>query len=241
MSQVREYQQLHFFLDESGGFRNQDMNLVGGVIVLGPYDNQADEAVLQILRESVQDCQGVFPRDLHFFQTNLLPPRKQRLCELIAERLAAWLGDQREIFGIAIRHRYDLFPQGSNLLAEREYDNRYLQMLYALIEFVCFVYPGIRSKLRPTAEVRVYVGQRHFPLPNSPENQRLLSQLGYEFVSSREPDQLLVKSITRRELRGLVRAGIRQSWPNTQLCFQEMAVLRISYDLSKPPTQPAGL
>jgi len=250
MSHTREYDQLHFFLDESGGFQQRDINLVGGVIMLGPYDDYADDTLLQILRESVQQTGGTFPRDLHFFPrqndiqggNQFWLHQRRTLCQQIANRLVQWHGDQREIFGIAICHQSDVFPHGSNLIVEREYDNRYLQMLYALIEFICFVYPEIRARLRPSAEVRIYVGQRHFPVPDTPENQQVLSQLGYKYFPDRfQPGQLRVRAITRRELRGLLRAGICKSWPNTELRFQEIGVLPISYDPRNPVTRPAAL
>ncbi len=69
-----------------------------------------------------------------------------------------------------------------------------------------------------------------------------MSQLGYECVlNSHNSNQLLVKALTRRELRGLLRAGIRQSWPNTQLRFREVGVLRICYDPSESVTPPVAL
>jgi len=244
MSTAHRYDQIHMFFDESGSFQNEDIRLVGGVVVLGPYDQAADEQLLQILRQSIAACSGSgrFPRDLHFSASLLDRNGKRKLCQILNEQLAHWQGNQREVYGIALAHEADIFRWGNQIIAEREQDNRYLQMLSILIEYVCFLDPTIQSRLSPDAEVNIYVGQRFFPVNKTRENRNLLESLGYEFFEPAELlDQYLVKSITQRELLGLIRATVREHWPHSQLRFRAIGVLKIEYNHVSKITSPSAL
>ncbi|MCS7015691.1 MAG: hypothetical protein RMJ19_02245 [Gemmatales bacterium] len=242
MYPTTQFDQLHFFLDESGSFGEKDVNLVGGVIVLGPYDSAADAALMQLLQESVSKCKARFPQDLHFFQSSLTSSRRRELCKEIATRLPFWQREQRWLTGIALRHQRDIFPSGSNILAEQQHDNRYLQILCTLIEHVCFVDPYFTARLSPKAEIFVYVGQRYFRVENTQENRELLSRLGYEVVvhmSNEAP--CMARSLTTHELRGLIRSIVRERWPQTQLQFQCFKVCRINYDARRQTDHPAAM
>src|SRR5688572_2479132 len=70
---MQRFSDLHFFLDESGQFfgPKRDLALVGGVLVFGRYDDAADGAVRDMLRNRLADVGGQFPQDLHFFESQL--------------------------------------------------------------------------------------------------------------------------------------------------------------------------
>jgi hypothetical protein len=239
---MSRYHDLHFFIDESGNLDQdpgpRNILLVGGVLLFGPYDRATDDqALASILRGRLKEVRGDYPRDLHFFgRERTLPNAKmETFLQKVRQDLAGWAGNRRELYGVSISHRRDIFPSGPSLLVEKEYDNRYLFMLWTLLEHLLFVDGAVAEFLAEDARVHLHISNRAFKFDPQAISPDELLLMGFQPHRDRDdPSKFVVESVLRApDVLHMLQLALRQRWSHTTLKLGRIEVRSTRYrDLS---------
>jgi hypothetical protein len=210
------YPTLHVFLDESGILQGErqrrEVALVGGVLLFGDYEVRAQEALRDLLRHEVRALGGRFPADLHFGRPESLTPLQQaELLRRLHAVLPGWEAGARTLRGVAVVHEEDLADGGTPLVAEQSYDNRYLHMVFSLLEHLLCVDPEVAHLLTPDAECHLHIANRRFSFDPAEVDVACLQGQGYEVVDDPyTPGNLVVEKILKpREVAGRLQAALR--------------------------------
>jgi tetratricopeptide (TPR) repeat protein len=237
-----QFSQIHLFLDESGSLAGQgsDNDLVGGLVLFGPYDASRDEKLRQVLRDSLASQGGRFPGDLHSSSNRFSKRRQRRFQRDLRERLEILREQSWEVHAVAIRHRSDVFRDEISLVSEAEADNRYLSMLWALVEHLLYLDPGCRQRLAPDAVVHLHIANRAFVFPWDEERKKDLEQLGYSVRVDRHSEHQLVicRSLNEREVLAMFRQSLKLRWRYSALRLASVETPSIDYNR---PVTVAGL
>lgn len=245
---MKKYDQLHFFIDESGNLAEKagrDVLLVGGLMVFGSYDDADDAHLRDRLRQNVANLGGRFPNDLHFGDrsgSNLDDRKIESLLRSMSEELDSWSGDERKVYGVHLVHEQDIFTGGAGILAERVRDNRYLSMLWTLVEHLVFVDDKVAERLTSDAKLHLHIANRAFvfdPARTSPES---LEALGLHCKPDRYKAGKMVvgRTLTEREVSTMMRMSRRQRWGNSSVELESVNVQSIRYSGNADET-PIGL
>lgn len=240
---MKRYHSLHFFLDESGEPRNvvdgktREPVLVGGMLVFGAYDADADRELHHLLKDELNKVGGRFPGDLHMAKTGLARSQIGALFAGLAQAVEAWAGTIRACHGISLEYAGDVFPAGPTLLAERAYDNRYVAMAWALIEHLAFVDDEVKARLHADAALHVHIANRAYPMDGKYINPAELEALGWRVENDkRQPGWFVVKNVLPpEEVRGMLRSALRQRWRHELRDFTDIQVVPIDYVQGKSP------
>ena len=238
------YDAVHFFLDESGNLsakpHRDDPLLLGGVLLFGPYDRAADDRLRALLSRRLAEAGGRYPADLHFYQPQnpdevaalrLTDEQKETLLRSLTQDLTAWADPDRAIYGVHLTHARDLFPDGFGLMAEGYHDNRYLAMLWALVEHLVFVDDQVRERLQPRAAVHLHIASRTYVFDKDPVLKEDLEAQGWKVEEYRQkPGKYCVYGILQRpEVRGMFRVAMRQRWHAAPVVLGEIEVEALRY------------
>ncbi len=242
-----KYSELHFFLDESGLFGStRELMLVGGVLLFGAYNHAVEDGIRQAMVDALGEIGGRYPNDLHFNHYRTTNPSQgKQLAASLSRRLDAWRQESGvDAYGILIRHRHDIFSGSSGILAERELDNRYISMLWSLVEHFVFVNEKVSRRLTDDAAIHLHIANRAFPFPANDDVRNLAESLGWYVVQDRNsPDQLIITSVLNGgELRGMFRVSMRDRWRLSKRNLVSVDIARLQYHpTSDRPESTAAL
>lgn len=234
----QRFDQVHMFIDESGDLnryrRKSDVLLVGGVLLFGAYDDKLDAKLRQQLRRRLEDVGGTFPTDLHFSGKEgkgLSASSRNEFLRSFDADLRKWCGKDRQAYGVVIRHDQDVFGSSARMLGEQFYDNRYLSMLWSLVENLLFVDEGVRRRLTDNARVHLHIANRGFGFNPEEISAELLESLGYKVTNDEfRPGYKWVKrSLTSRDVATMMRFARRQRWAELSPELGSVDVRGISY------------
>ncbi|MFO0870287.1 MAG: hypothetical protein U0935_15265 [Pirellulales bacterium] len=235
------YHELHFFLDESGRLDGQpnrkEVVLVGGVLVFGPYTAADDQALQTRLRERVLNSGGRFPADLHAADQQQASVDRQQLLGALQQDVKAWAEGERAVYGIAIQHQRDQFADAGGLLREAAFDNRYVSLLWALIEHLLFVDDRVASRLGPNVQVHLHLASRQYCFHENEVPRAQLEALGMHVRPDdrRGTGWYRVPCILRPdEVRGMLRIALRR-WLHVPLTVDRIEVEPLDYVSGKSP------
>ena len=239
-----KYNEIHFFIDESGNISNanrSDVLLVGGILLLGPYSDKLNNSVLNKLKSCMDKAGGKFPNDLHFHQqpttsSETRTHHKQILEDFIplaANAIDKLFDNDNELWGVCVEHQADIPSSPEEFLAEQEYDIRYRRMLWSLVEYFTYVDPEIRDKLSPESEIFLHVANRIFVL-NDPDDHDIahLEATGYS-VEARRNQLQVTRTLEPRELTTMFQMAQRQRWKDTYPVLALVSIESIVYFGSK--------
>ena len=237
---LKKFNELHFFIDESGNLTakspKKEIMLVGGVLLFGTYDEEADNSLKKIITNELTKVGGKFPGDLHFSKTSLLSKEKDKFIENLTDSIKKWTNDNRQLYGVFINHVKDIYSFAPILLTERELDNRYLSMLWSLVEYLVFVDDNVKNILMDNANIHLHIAGRVFTLNRNrfKKKKTELESLGYEMRKSTfNRGEYFTKSLKTREVAGMVRMALRQRWNHSKLKFSSIDTSSIQYDREK--------
>lgn len=234
------YDELHFFIDESGEFHShkkfhQRLAFVGGVLLFGKYDRAANDRLLAILRARLEEAGGQFPNDMHFSEGKNPPkPCVIQLVKNLSQPLQEWCGDERALYGISLKYEADLANADYHILSELKSDYRYLSMLWSLVEHLVFVDGNISQRLTPDATLHLHVGNRAYVFHEKSQDPQELRDLGFRVEKHRKKEQTWVvpEILDHKTLLNMVRMAVRQRWRQS-INLGEIEVPRIRYE-SRP-------
>lgn len=243
---MNRYDALHIFLDESGKLAVSPIKealLVGGVLVFGPYEAADDDRLRDVIGQQLTSAGGRFPADLHYNEqdANRLPRTQlNSFLQALRADVPAWAGSTHSIHGIAIRHESDLFDSGPGLLREAAFDNRYIAMMWALVEHLLFVDDRVAARLNPGAKVHLHLASREYHFEDSVVPRGELEALGFKVTSvPKKPGWYRVPcSLRTDEVRGMVRIALRR-WAGAPYGVDRITIESIDYH--GRGVSPAGL
>jgi hypothetical protein len=240
---MSRFDALHLFLDESGKLegehRSLDVALVGGVLLFGDYEPTDDVRLRDSLRNRLAEVGGNFPGDLHVGQHHLQADKTNAFLRAVDNDVNAWAGPNRSVYGVAIQHETDLYEAGPALLREAAYDNRYISMLWALVEHLLFIDERIAARLNPRAKVHLHIASRQYCFSNRNVPRTELQALGFKVNEDkrRGGDWYRVCSLHTDEVRGMLRIALRR-WDTAACVVSQIEMSSLDYQCG---TSPAAL
>ena len=238
---MNQYNSVHFFLDESGQLtgkaRHNEPMLVGGLLIFGNYAEAEDSSLRAHLRQRLQEVDGRFPEDLHFGRAGLDFERQERFLRSLSDDLRTWAGEDRMCFGINIVHCSDVFGNQRGVLGEQYYDNRYLSMLWSLIEHLVFVDEKVAERLMPDSAFHLHIASRVYCFDPKATPAEEIESLGWKVLPDRRnPGRLVaVNVVQERDLVTMLRMSLRQRWGQPPICLGTIEVTRLDYDRGASP------
>ena len=238
---MRHFDSIHLFLDESGQVqkapRRSEPLLVGGILLFGSYDETADDTLRDQIREQVNKVGGSFPGDLHFGQSSLATGAKERFLQAVAGDLRTWSGEERAAYGVHIVHKGDVFGSGEGILSERHYDNRYISMLWSLIEHLVFVDEKVTERLSARATFHLHIASRVYSFDPNVTPAHEVEGLGWKVLPDRRSPgrKFAVNVLLERDLVTMVRMSLRQRWGRSAIRLGSANVDRLDYASGSSP------
>ncbi|GHT47031.1 hypothetical protein FACS189454_09040 [Planctomycetales bacterium] len=233
-----KYNELHLFIDESGNFienTQSDFLLVGGVLLFGQYD----EVVESGLKNAIVDACRHIGIDYPVHYNSLDKSKVKFFSQRLSQDLTAWrTRTDTPIYGAFIQYKEDIFYDAADILAEREFDNRYVQMLWSLIEYLCFASDKVNKRLADDAAIHLHIAHRNFPIPRNEELKETYQVLGYNVIEDlRSPNRYLVKTALRKsDITAMFRLALRNRWGNSQRQLTSVNLEKIQYHLCENTT-----
>ncbi|MDR0704420.1 MAG: hypothetical protein LBF88_05465 [Planctomycetaceae bacterium] len=243
-----KFNELHLFIDESGDFLSAKKNrlkTVGGVVLFGEYTQEIQNSIKDALLKSLEIFNGKYPQDLHFhnlFAKNLPEGEKdngRRFVQSLIQRLKNWRDQSGvEIYGVKIQYDQDVFYNGNELLAERELDNRYLQMLWSLAEHIIFVNSKVAERLESDAVIHLHVAERSFVFDADSDVESVAKFYGWRVLPHRKDmtKKVVYSVIRKEELQGMFRMALRNRWQKSQRRLGSINIENLSYQENKKST-----
>lgn len=243
-----KYDQIHIFIDESGSLHTLEDRpiMVGGVVVLGSYDARDDKRLNGTISRLITSNGGKRLKDLHDRETPsaLGFDSMNRLRSGLAEEMRDWAGTERLVRGVTLVHKADIFDDRSWIIAEGVMDNRYIHMVWSLVEHLLFVDPWIGKQLQGNASIHLHVANRRVPYLDNHQNRTYLSKIGQEFESGFDSEGNRCiwanSSIKEGDLRSSFRMALRDRWPERGYDLASVEVKAILYSDNRAPSK-AGL
>jgi hypothetical protein len=235
------YDSLHFFLDESGQLQSAPKKgeplLVGGILIFGDYDASADKELYDHIAKRLHEVGGDFPADLHFGRSGMDFQRQEQFLHALAGDLKSWAAEQRAVYGVHIIHAGDVFAAEEGILGERHYDNRYLSMLWSLIEHLVFVDQKVAERLSPEATFHLHVASRVYSFDPKTTLVDEVEGLGWRVLADRRKTgwMLAVNVVQERDLVTMLRMALRQRWERSPIRLGSATVTRLDYDAGSSP------
>ena len=238
---MRIYNSLHFFLDESGQLQGSpkkgDPLLVGGILVFGDYDASADRELYDHIAKRLHDVGGDFPAGLHFSRSGMDFQRQEQFLCTLGGDIRGWTSEERAAYGVHIIHAGDVFAAEEGVVGERHYDNRYLSMLWSLIEHLVFVDQKVAERLSPEATFHLHVASRAYSFDPKTTHVDEVEGLGWRVLADRrKPGHMLaVNVVQERDLVTMLRMALRQRWERSPIRLGSATVTRLDYDAGSSP------
>lgn len=231
---VPRHDQLHFFIDESGSFNStRNLMLVGGVLLFGENDRETEENLRKAMIGSLAEVGKKYPNDMHFADIRQTDPAQaKRFAASLSRHLDRWRKEfDRSAYGVLIRHRHDVYDGSPGLLAERELDNRYISMLWTLIEHSVFVNDKVSRRLTDDAAIHLHIAHRVFPFPKDEEIRRFAESLNWRVVEDRNNSSryIITSVLNEVEIRGMFRIAMRDRWKHSRRHLASINVSPIRY------------
>ncbi|MDR3110839.1 MAG: hypothetical protein LBU65_14315 [Planctomycetaceae bacterium] len=228
-NEIQKHSELHLFIDESGKFSKRDINLVGGVLLFGQFDAAVQSGIKGAIFNACQSVDVQYPP--HY---NQLGDNAEIFSGAVTKNLEKWQKrTDTSIYGIFIHHKKDIYENAPPLLNEREIDNRYLSMVWSLIEHLCFASEEVANRITDSAKIHLHIAARKFPI--LPEERDYFENLGYEIMRYRniETGELEytgnAKSLQSSDIVALFRSVQRTRWTNSKLILETVTVDSINY------------
>ncbi|MDR1385297.1 MAG: hypothetical protein LBJ67_15825 [Planctomycetaceae bacterium] len=223
-----KFNELHLFIDESGRFYEEnDINIVGGVLLFGSYDDAVQSGIKNAMLDACRVSEEQYP--VHFHQLT-----ENTFAVNLSKNLEVWKKEtDTAIYGVLMQHKEDIFDNAPHLIAERELDNRYLAMIWELIEYLVFVSNKVNTRLTEDAEIHLHIAHRRFTIPRDGELKTEYESLGYKVT-----DNYYVKdSFHPLDIAMLFRQTMRKRWTGSQRKLAKVKLEWLDYDSAK--TTPA--
>lgn len=232
--EAKKYDALHFFLDESGNFtRMRDCMLVGGVLIFGDYDRAVQDGLRKAMEGAMGEIGRAYPQDMHFCELCKENPRLARqFATALNERLDAWRKTTgTQAYGVLIQHQHDIHSESPGLLAEKELDNRYISLLWALIENIVFVNEKVSRRLSDDAAIHLHIARRAFTFRKDEAVRQLAESLRWQvYDDDYHPGNYRITSIlSGPEIRGMFRVALHDRWANVGRSLASVDVAKMEY------------
>jgi hypothetical protein len=149
-----------------------------------------------------------------------------------------WAADKHKIYGFYIKHDKDVFDSSAEILAEKKLDNRYLSMLWSLVEHFVFVDNNVRDMIDSDATVHLHVASRILFIDSKDEEKEKkktrLESLGY-FVktSNQKSGSYFAYTLDGKELTTMIRMALRQRWKESNIKFGRIENSGIQYQMKR--------
>lgn len=160
--------ELHFFIDESGDAKKNDYFIVGGILCYGELET-IQAQVHEILSGLAKKILKVdYPQGIHAYDISKninWTPFINSLTDAIQSKI-------QDIAGCFIEFDQEIFSERISELDEKVLDNKYLDMLYALIENILYTNSKISSRLADDVKIGLHIARRKAPVlsgSDSPE------------------------------------------------------------------------
>ena len=237
---MKKFNELHFFIDESGDLAtepaNREILLVGGVLLFGSYNDETDASLKEIISQQLARVGGKFPEDLHFSKSALSTKKIDKFFDNLSNSLKRWTDDQRILHGVYIKHKRDIFNSASEILSEEKFDNRYLSMLWSLVEHLVFVDEKVKERLTKEATIHLHIANRILFIDGEELEKKRdkLRSLGYHIFEAKwQKGSYYTYSLNERDLTTMVRMALRQRWNKSNIRFGSIDTSSIQYKLEK--------
>lgn len=242
----KKHDQIHIFIDESGSLHTLEGRpiMVGGVVILGEYGDLDDKSLNAAILKLVTSHGGKGFNDLHDRESpHALDFEKlNKLRSKLLVKVKEWAGEDKLVRGVSLVHKADIYDTRSWIMAESALDNRYIHMVWSLVEHLLFVDPWIGKHLQPDASVHLYVANRRVFYEDTHERRKYLMKTGQEiengFDSNGNRSIIVTSSIKEGDIRSSFRMAIREKWPESKYELALVEVKSIAYSPRRTPSRP---
>lgn len=229
-----KFTEVHLFIDESGNLSDpnkEETLLVGGVALFGTYGSDENQVFENIVKKILSEVGGRYPTDLHFNKSPLSNEMRSKLLNLISAEIAGLSSSPYyRLYGLSLRHVTDYHNNDMIFTDESRADNRYVQMLWSLIEYYLFVDNEFSGLLSREAKINIYISTRAFPVNVADKEE--LERKGFKV----KPDvfdknkYICVLSIHEREIIGMFRTALSQRWNNSKVSVDTIKIVKTNYE-----------
>ncbi|MDR1493283.1 MAG: hypothetical protein LBT05_11255 [Planctomycetaceae bacterium] len=228
---MTKYSELHLFIDESGDFiknRKRDFLLIGGVLLFGQYDAAVEDGIKNAMLDACRLSGAKYP--VHY--NELAQTQIKSFSQYISENLTDWRKrTETPIYGVFIQHKEDVFYDAADILSEQSFDNRYVSMLWTLVEYLCFVSDKVNSRLTDDAEIHLHIASRQFYIPKDEDLRELYESLGYMVKENkRDANSYFVTATLRQsDIAAMFRIALRSRWNKSNRSLASVSVDGMQY------------
>lgn len=228
----KKYEQVHLFIDESGNLVNpQDTLLVGGIALFGAYSSKEDHIFKNFVVKLLLNVGGKYPDDLHFGRSSLSDDQWTRFLTLLSSDIASLSSYNHLLYGLSIHHVSDYHNNLLTYADEKLLDNRYIQMLWALIEYHLFIDDKFSTLLSSNAKIHLHISRRGFPFKRDDELKKVLEKSGYKVVVDigNNSNYFVDLTLRDREIVGMLRMAQSQRWKKSGIQFDSIEIANTDY------------
>ncbi|MDR2170010.1 MAG: hypothetical protein LBP59_07710 [Planctomycetaceae bacterium] len=192
--QIQKFDELHFFIVESGFFdKVKETFLIGGLLLFGKYDETVQKKLREILVDSLSVIDKKYPQDTSFYaflENDATKRQGKQFASALAKNLSALTPDEdnRTAYGLLMfQNIHDIHDNLPTLFAQNELNNRYVSMLWSLIEHTIFVSDRAAKKLNSGAKFHVHIAARSYVIDLDKTSLKSAKALELNMKKNAEP------------------------------------------------------
>jgi hypothetical protein len=226
--QTQKFDELHFFIADSGSFDEvRSTILIGGLLLFGKYDEAVQKELHDVIVDSLAEIGKKYPQDI-FFYNFLESPESKEQGKTFAATLAKKLADltpkeeERTTYSILMfKNIHDINDNAPTLLAQQELDQKYISMLWSIVEHTMFVSDRTTKKITDDAKFYVHAAKRIYNIDFNNTNPKNIKQLKLNLKKSKDKNQKNSYTVTSPldadDIKNLFDIAIQDRWNTSKL------------------------
>ncbi|MDR2644034.1 MAG: hypothetical protein LBC74_14735 [Planctomycetaceae bacterium] len=239
--ETQKFDELHFFIAESGSFDNvRDTILIGGLLLFGKYDEDIQKKLRTIIVDSLKEIDKKYPQDT-FFHKFLETAESKEQGKVFAAALAKNLAEltpneeERTAYGIIMfQNIHDIYNNLPTLFAQHELDNKYISMIWSMIEHCVFVSDRTTKKLTEDAKFYIHAAARMYTIDLDKSALKSAKELQLNLKKIKDKNQkdtyIVTSPLNADEMRILFDLAIRNRWHSSKLQLASIKTEELVFD-----------
>ncbi|MDR2346991.1 MAG: hypothetical protein LBE18_13100 [Planctomycetaceae bacterium] len=239
--QNQKFDELHFFIAESGSFDNvRDTILIGGLLLFGKYDEETQNKLRNAMVDSLKEINMKYPQNT-FFHDFIESDETKKQGKIFASSLAKNLmtsatnEDEKKAYSIIMfQNIHDIYPNTPLILVQRELDNRYITMIWSLIEHTIFVSNKTANKLNDNAKIHVHIAHRSYTLDLDKSTMTTAKELQLNMKKNNDKNKkntyFVTSPIDSNQLTNTFNILINDRWKTSNLKLASIETAELIFD-----------
>ncbi|MDR2761975.1 MAG: hypothetical protein LBB88_05190 [Planctomycetaceae bacterium] len=239
--QTQKFDEVHLFIAESGSFDNiRDTILIGGLLLFGKYDETIQNKLRGAMVDSLNEIGKKYPHDTffhNFLESDETKQQGKHFAAALAKKLETLTPneDERIIYCVVMfQHIHDVHDNTSTLLAQYELNNRYVSMVWSLIEHTLFVSDRTSKKLNDDAKFHIHLAERSYAIDLDKSTLELAKSLNLNLKKSNDVNKkntyVVTTPLNADDLKNIFNISIRNRWSNTKLELASVETVELAFD-----------